>query len=242
LKSIPTYLQAVRECLEFAAAMRREFDVTMQVLDFGGGFGVPTVRARDPWDTRLLALGHPARQAIPDEAPMPSDYAKPIVELVRGFYPDDTGAPELVFEPGRAITSSAQLLLLAVLTSKPGLDGATNLIMDGGKNITMPLGWESHQIFPANRMDEKPVAVYDIFGPLCHPGDIIDKRIPLPPMQAGDLIAIMDGGAYFVPNEMNFANPRPPAVMIESGQARLIRAREGFADIVRRDALPAIDD
>ena len=49
----------------------------------------------------------------------------------------------------------------------------------------------------------------------------------------------MDAGAYFTPNEMVFSNPRPAAVMIDAGQVSVIRDRETFADIVRRDALPA---
>lgn len=239
IKSIPTYLRAIRECLEFADDMRREFGITIRMLDFGGGFGVPTVRTRDAWDGRLLAFGHPARQALPGDCPSPADYAKPIVDLVRAHYPDAATAPELVFEPGRAITSSAQLLLLSVLTRKPAADGVDNLIVDGGKNVSMPLEWESHRIFAASRMNDAAVGKCNVYGPLCHPGDIIDRNLALPPMDAGDVLAVMDAGAYFTPNEMVFSNPRPAAVMIDAGQVSVIRDRETFADIVRRDALPA---
>lgn len=238
IKSIPIYVQAIRECLEFARAMEQEFGVQMRILDFGGGFGVPTVRSRDQWDERLMAFGHPARQAVPSQAPTPADYAQPIVELVRHYYPDDANAPELVFEPGRAITSSAQILLLSVLTRKAGIGGIDNLIVDGGKNLSMPLEWESHRVFPASRMHAPATETCTIYGPLCHPGDIIDRNLELPAMAADDVLAIMDSGAYFTPNEMNFSNPRPAVVMIDHGQAHIIRNRETFADIVRRDALP----
>ncbi|MCB1734949.1 MAG: hypothetical protein H6981_11080 [Gammaproteobacteria bacterium] len=238
IKSIPTYVQAIRECLEFADAMAQEFGVRMRILDFGGGFGVPTVRTRDHWDERLMAFGYPARQALTSQAPKPADYAKPIVELVRRHYPDAGTAPELVFEPGRAITSSAQLLLLSVLTRKTGVDGTANLIVNGGKNLSMPLEWESHRVFPASRMNATATATCNVYGPLCHPGDIIDRNLALPELAAGDVLAIMDAGAYFTPNEMNFSNPRPAVVMIDDGKVKPIRDRETFADIVRRDALP----
>ncbi|MCB1738486.1 MAG: hypothetical protein KDI42_10195, partial [Gammaproteobacteria bacterium] len=177
IKSIPIYVQAIRECLEFARAMEQEFGVQMRILDFGGGFGVPTVRNRDAWDERLMAFGYPARQALPTQAPTPGDYARPIVELIRRFYQDDADTPELVFEPGRAITSSAQLLLLSVLTRKAGVGGIDNLIVNGGKNLSMPMAWESHRVFPASRMHAPATEVCNIYGPLCHPGDIIDRNL-----------------------------------------------------------------
>jgi diaminopimelate decarboxylase len=62
----------------------------------------------------------------------------------------------------------------------------------------------------------------------------------LPELQVGDLIAIMDAGAYFIPNQMNFSNPRPAVVAIDEGVVRLSRTREGFEDIVRLDTLPPL--
>ena len=49
----------------------------------------------------------------------------------------------------------------------------------------------------------------------------------------------MDAGAYFIPNQMNFSNPRPPAVMLNRGEASLIRSRESFEDVVRLDRVAA---
>jgi len=50
-----------------------------------------------------------------------------------------------------------------------------------------------------------------------------------------DLVAVMDAGAYFIPNQTNFSNPRPAVVMVEDGTATIIRERESFEDIVARD-------
>lgn len=243
IKNIPTYVQAVREMLDFAVVLREKLDIEIDAFDFGGGFGVPTVRTHEEWDGRLIALGFSARDAIPDDCPHPADYAKPLVDLFRQYYPEQgEQQPEMVFEPGRAITSSAQILLIGNMTRKPGVKGMTNLIMDGGKNITMPLGWEAHQIFPVNRMTETPSVQTNVFGPLCHPGDVITKNKLLPPMEPGELLAIMDAGAYFLPNQMNFSNPRPGAVLLDDGEATMIRAPEQFDNIVELDQLPDIND
>jgi diaminopimelate decarboxylase len=114
------------------------------------------------------------------------------------------------------------------------VNGVNNVIADGGKNITMPLGYEYHEIFNASRMKEKRV-YQNIFGPLCHPSDIIFLLKNLPQLTTGDIIAIMDAGAYFVPNQMNFSNPRPAAILLKEGEVELIRKRESFDNIVQLD-------
>jgi diaminopimelate decarboxylase len=124
---------------------------------------------------------------------------------------------------------------LKVLALKEGDRFGPFAIVDGGKNITMPLGYEYHELFVANRMREPATRRYSIFGPLCHPGDILVRQREFPPLQVGDILVVMDAGAYFVPNQMNFSNPRPAAVMLSEGAATVIRSRETFEDIVRLD-------
>jgi diaminopimelate decarboxylase len=190
----------------------------------------------------MVSLGYPARMPIPADCPGPADYAAPIARLIREFHPgSDETIPQLLFEPGRAITSSAQTLLLSVLTVKRPASGLPKLILDGGKNITMPLEWETHQLLAANKLNEVDVEAYDIFGPLCHPGDIVVRNKRLPQMRPGDVISIMDAGAYFIPNQMNFSFPRPSAIMLDGATIREVRSRESYADIIRLDALDFVD-
>jgi diaminopimelate decarboxylase len=80
-------------------------------------------------------------------------------------------------------------------------------------------------------------ASYDLCGPLCHPSDVLRRRKRMPLLEPGDVVALMDAGAYFVPNQMNFSNPRSAAVMVDQGRAELIRRRETFEDVVRFDDL-----
>lgn len=238
IQNIETYVQAVGELVDFSDALRARHDIAIDYFDLGGGFGVPTVRGMDQWDLRMQTMGYPMRLANPHALPKPLDYAKalsPLFERMKAMADADGNIPVVVMEPGRAITSSAQVLLLSVIGLKPGLDGKTYLILDGGKNITMPLAWETHQIFIANRMNEEPAQRCDVFGPLCHPGDIIVKNQRFPELVEGDLVAIMDAGAYFIPNQMNFSNPRPPVVAVRNGGHELVRRREEFDDIVRVD-------
>ncbi len=237
IRNVPIYVQAVRELIEFAATLRQRLGVEIQVFDLGGGFGVPTVREYTEVDQALVALGHGPRRLDPDAPPRIEAYGRAVTELFRARYGDrDEGRmPRLVFEPGRAVTSSAQLLLLRALAVKPGPRGSRNVILDGGKNVAIPLGYELHEILPASRLDEPAEGPANLYGPLCHPSDLLLARKPLPRVEPGDLFAVMDAGAYFVPNQMNFSNPRPAVVMVRDGVPHPIRERESFEDVVALD-------
>jgi diaminopimelate decarboxylase len=234
LKSIPSYLQAIRETLEFARLLHSRLGIQISTLDLGGGYGVPTVRSVDEWDDRMVALGYPNREAVPADCPTPEQYAARIAEVFAELPLAGNARPAIFLEPGRAITSSAQALLLRVIAVKESKSART-LILDGGKNITLPLGWETHKVFPTTKLRQPFDVVCDLYGPLCHPGDVVARHQRLPKLEVGDGLAIMDAGAYFVPNQMNFSNPRPPIVAIEAGGARLVRKAESFEDIVRLD-------
>lgn len=235
IKSVDTYLKAIREVLDFAREIRQRLGLALSTFDLGGGFGVPTVRSMDAWDVRMVAAGHPSREAIPHLCPTPEQYARQIALLFKEHFPDPALSPEIVLEPGRAITSGAQTLLLRVVAVKTPKGAGRQLILDGGKNITMPLGWETHRIFPASRMLDEGHVRCDLFGPLCHPGDVIAQHLLFPALDIGDPVAVMDAGAYFIPNQMNFSNPRPAIVAIEHGEPRLVRARESYDDVIRLD-------
>jgi diaminopimelate decarboxylase len=240
IRDVALYLQAVRETLEFAQVLHSELGIQITQLDLGGGFGVPTVRPFTEWDTRLTLNGRPAGPVDVAAAAGPADYARGIVELVTKYYPADAETlPTMIFEPGRAITSSAQCLVLRVLAVKDNPAGVRSVILDGGKNIAMPLGYEIHELLAVNNAADARVSTYNFYGPLCHPGDLHFQSKTFRTLKAGDLVAIMDAGAYFIPNQMNFSHPRPPVVIVNNGGSSLLRQRESFDDIVRLDQLHA---
>jgi diaminopimelate decarboxylase len=234
IKNVPLYLAAIREMLVFARELQRDLGVRIRYFDFGGGFGVPTVQPLDEWDSRLALNNLPIRPVETTATPPIADYAQGISTLMREFYAEDE-LPTIAFEPGRALSSSAQSLLLQVLTVKRDREGAVRVILNGGKNYALPTGYEYHEFLAASRMHDPLAGPQSFFGPLCHPGDVLALQKPFPALQAGDLVSVMDAGAYFVPNQMNFSNPRPAAVLVENGTASLIRERESFSDIVRLD-------
>jgi diaminopimelate decarboxylase len=237
IADVATYLQAVREVIEFGRTVRSTCGVEIRVYDLGGGFGVPTVRKFSGVDQLLLDHGLPP--VLPDlqDTDAADEYAAAIVPLLeQHLLAGNSAPPMIVFEPGRAITSSAQFLMLTVVALKSVRPGATTVIVDGGRNIVMPPSWEHHGLLHVTK-EGRPGGLYDVYGPLCHPGDLLFRGRSLPQLEVGDVLAIMDAGAYFIPNQMNFSNPRPAAVLVSEAGVELIRERERFEHIVQLDGV-----
>ncbi|HWL62096.1 MAG TPA: hypothetical protein VNQ32_04840 [Steroidobacteraceae bacterium] len=237
VKDAGLYFQAAREAFAFAGQLRREGLADIRHFDLGGGFGVPTVRPLSSMELRYLDQGMPVRPPQPETVPQVEDYAAGIVPLAEEYAASGTaGPPELILEPGRALSSSSQCLLLGVLSVKAGQGGARFVIADGGRNLTTPLAYEYHQLFATAGLNTGSLVRQTVCGPLCHPSDIVAAHRDLPPIEPGDVLAVMDAGAYFIPNQTSFSNPRPAAAMIVNGAASLIRQRESFRDLVRFDS------
>jgi diaminopimelate decarboxylase len=236
LRDTDIYVRAAREALAFLRVVRAELGVDIDHFDLGGGFGVPTVRAFDQFDYRCLANNLSVLPPQPGEAPSFEDYAREITNTIKHEVPSGASRlPELILEPGRALSSSAQLLLLSIIAIKREDSDDPVVILDGGKNIAMPPGWEYHEAFPVSGNASRPTRRYSFYGPLCHTGDVLFRQRPFPELKVGDVVAVMDAGAYFIPNQMNFSNPRPAVAMLAGGHASLVRDRESFDDMVRLD-------
>ena len=89
-----------------------------------------------------------------------------------------------------------------------------------------------HEILPEKQSTETEVA--DLVGPVCETGDFLAKDRAMAPLESGDLLAIASAGAYAFSMASNYnSRTRAAEVLIENGQARLIRKRETFEDLIR---------
>jgi len=145
--------------------------------------------------------------------------------------------PEILLEPGRALTSSAQVLLLTVKEIKRR--GRTRFaVVDGAmQQIAFPLSYEYHACLVAScASGQRPRRRYFVVGPLCSPEDVLYRNWRLPELVEGDVLAVMDAGAYFTSFANNFSFPRPPIALVRDGHGRLVRQRETFAAIAAPDS------
>lgn len=157
----------------------------------------------------------------------------------------------IVVEPGRALVGDAGILLTRVIfvkeqpnrpeaTAKPdALHGASKrfIIVDASMSeLIRPALYEAHHaIVPVEEPEDGTTwTEADIVGPVCESADFFALDRPMPPMARGDLVAIRSAGAYGMTMASNYnARPRPPEVLIDGEEYRVVRDREKIADLFR---------
>ncbi len=226
------------ESLAVCAVEAAKLELETAVLDVGGGFGVPTSRELDTLEfLRYQALGH--LPAPPDATRFPpiTAFAETIASTVeRGFRRRGLALPQLVLEPGRAVVSGADVLLVRVGQVKERAGVGTWVITDGAAGtVAFPLFYEYHEVFLCRAPHAERSRSYSLVGPVCFSADWIYRAKRMPPILPGDLLAVCDAGAYFTVQESNFGFPRPAIVSVRAGRASLLRRRETFQDMVSRD-------
>lgn len=216
---VEPYRQAVDIILGFAAEMKQKNNFELRELDVGGGFAIQYV------------------VAVP--APLISAYAQMIASRVTSKCHElDLSLPRLVVEPGRSIVGQAGVALYTagVVKDIPGV--RCYVSVDGGMadNIRHALYGAKHEAVVANRMSESDAGKVTIAGKFCESGDVLIEDIALPPVSAGDIIAVADCGAYCLPLGSNYnASLKPAVVLVKDGKARLIRRRETIDDLIGYD-------
>ena len=214
------YRAAMELVLEFASRFREE-GLTLEEISPGGGFAIAYTRDQEP--------------------PPVGDYAEAIVStMLTTCRSLGMEAPRLVIEPGRAIVGPAGLALYSVGAIKdiPGV--RTYVSVDGGMgdNIRPALYDAAYEAVVAGRMNKKPSQMVTIAGKYCESGDVLVRDVMLPAVEAEDIIAIPASGAYCLSMASTYnLNPRPPIVLVKDGDARLIRRRESYQDLMHCDVV-----
>ncbi|MGC9974586.1 MAG: diaminopimelate decarboxylase, partial [Gaiellaceae bacterium] len=160
--------------------------------------------------------------------------------LARDFAAHGLPRPGLIIEPGRSLVGEAGYTLYTVGVVKEAAEGPPWVAVDGGySDNPRPLFYGAHyEALLANRADEPSDRSYTVCGKHCEAGDVLVRRIALPEPKRGDLLAVPDTGAYTLSMGSNYnVLPRPAAVLVSDGQARLIRRRETLEEILGPEAL-----
>jgi diaminopimelate decarboxylase len=204
LTSTGPFLDALGRVLELAEALRQR-RIHLRHLDLGGGLGI---RYRD------------------EQPPEPDELASAVNAKLKD-------APyEILIEPGRAIAGNAGILLTRVEYLK--FNSVKNFaIVDAAMNdLLRPALYNAWQaILPVREGGNGEAKVWDIVGPVCETGDFLGKDRELAISQ-GDLLAVRSAGAYGFSMSSNYnSRPRPAEVMVDGGEAYLVRARESLTDL-----------
>jgi diaminopimelate decarboxylase len=205
----------------FAAAMERVAELVRQLrsdshdiqyVDAGGGLGI----SYDGGSSRF-------EESV-------ADYAEALLGPLRSI------GVHILLEPGRSIVAPAGVLLTRVLYKK--WNGAKQfLVVDAAMNdlIRPSLYQAHHEIVPVSvNSSSSPDEIVDVVGPICETGDFFARDRTLPAMNEGDLLAILDAGAYGMALASNYnTRPRPAEVLVDGKSVKVIRRRESIADMLR---------
>jgi diaminopimelate decarboxylase len=237
IRSPEDYVRALR-CLKTLVPLAGAQGLPVKVVDVGGGFPSPTSREM----TSRELLIYQAFSRLPSAANDPSrpsfeDFAGAIGSAIMTYFPD-SGLPELLFEPGRSIVSANQLLLLTVHRVKDRPRVRKWLITDGGLGtVTLPTFYEYHEVLLANDVRRPRTEKVTISGPACFAADTVYLNKPMPKVAPGEVLAVMDSGAYFTALESSFGFPHPAIIAANGKTHRLIRRAESFSDMIGRDVI-----
>ncbi len=214
----------ITDVTPFGEAMARVADLVRELrgdghsigyVDAGGGLGI----AYDKLE--------------PDFANYVSEYARSLAGPLRDLN------VRLLLEPGRAIVGPAGVLVTTVVYKKAN-NGKRFVIVDAAMNdlIRPALYGAHHEIVPVAQAPGSPLKedAVDIVGPICETGDFFARDRQLPAVEEGDLLAILDVGAYGMVLTSNYNTRRRPAEVLVTGKsARVIRRRERISDLIRAE-------
>ena len=213
----------------FAEAMTKMMDLVEQVsrlgaelefVDVGSGLGIPYEKGID--------------------VPTPQDLADLILPIFNERCKAEGISPKLVLEPGRYVAADSTVLLTTVNTMKEaekkfvGVDAGFNLMI-------RPAMYDSYQhVVVANKADAPAKDIYSIAGPICETGDILAHDRELPEIEKGDIIAVLDAGAYgFSMSSQYNGRVRCAEVLVNGSKVDVIRKRETYDDLLANQILPA---
>lgn len=210
IRSAEPFGRAIERVSKLALELKRE-GVALRSVDAGGGLGIDYHGSADGGDPAVKV----------------AEYAAAIERALAGF------DGKLLIEPGRFIVAQAGALVTRVLNVKKN-GKKTFVITDAAMNdLIRPALYQAfHEIVPVRPRAGRAKAV-DVVGPVCETGDFFARDRQLKPVEPGDLLALLDAGAYGMAQSSNYnSRVRPAEVLVEGKNHRLIRRREELKDLL----------
>jgi diaminopimelate decarboxylase len=214
IRKVDPFAAALERVTSLIADLRRDGH-NIRYVDAGGGLGI---------DYGTTAFD-PGQQVQKYAAALSKGLAKE--------------SAHLLLEPGRFIVAQAGALLTRVLYVKKN-GSKTFVITDAGMNdlIRPALYHAHHEILPVTQPRTKTNMKADIVGPVCESGDFFARDRVLPTVKPGDLVVLLDAGAYGMSLTSNYnTRPRPAEVLVDDSKVHLIRRRETLKDLLAPELL-----
>ena len=217
------YRDGIATAAGFAAEMQQRHGYRWREFSPGGGFAIGYTDDRLP----------PSHEA----------YAEAVSQALHAACEDHgLPIPEIHIEPGRSIVGRAGLALYSVVSRKEIPGTRAYLAVDGGMadNVRPAMYDSQYRALAAERVFAPCDQTVTVAGKFCESGDILVRDAALPELQLGELLAMPAAGAYQLAMESNYNLAlRPAVVIVRDGDARLVRRRQSFDDLLALEVLDA---
>lgn len=215
ITKVDPFAEAMAKVGELVRALRKDGH-RIEYADAGGGLGIS-------YDDVQL----------PEFSEYVNSYAEALIHSLRDL------KLHLLLEPGRALAGPAGALITTVLYRKQN-NGKKFVITDAAMNDLMRPALYSahHEIVPVRRDQQSAKGKVDVVGPICETGDFFARDRQLPEVAEGDLLAILDVGAYGMALSSNYnSRLRVAEVLVDGSRVQLVRRRETITDLLRPEVL-----
>ena len=212
------YFDEVEILVKEIARIKREYGITLDEMNIGGGLGVKYTQADNPPPVSLLA------EAVTDAM---HKYALEV--------------PTIYIEPGRSIISTSGVTLYTVGSSKQVPGGRKYVAVDGGMadNPRPSMYQAKYEAQVVNKLNTTETEMVTIAGRYCESGDLLIENIVLPRLEAGDILCVYNTGAYNYSMASNYNRVEKPAmVLVNNSQSDIIVCRETLDDLIGHDVIP----
>jgi diaminopimelate decarboxylase len=213
ITDVAPFGEAMARVAELVRSLRGDGHA-IEFIDAGGGLGISYEKAS----------GTKFAESI-------TAYAQAVAEPLRGLN------IHLLLEPGRSILGPAGALLTSVIYRKAN-NGKRFLVVDAAMNdlIRPALYGAYHEIVPVCLNVNSEREIVDVVGPICETGDFLARGRDLPTVHEGDLLAVLDAGAYGMVLSSNYnTRPRAAEVLVSGKAVKVIRRREKASDLLRAE-------
>ncbi|HOT94363.1 MAG TPA: diaminopimelate decarboxylase [Methanoregulaceae archaeon] len=217
--ALEPFVEAARVMVRIAGELVR-LGVELEFIDLGGGLGIPY------------------RHGV-DRAPSPREYADAVMPVFVDGVRELGIRPALWVEPGRSIVADSTVLLTRVNSTKDADRRFVNVDAGFNQLIRPAMYGAYHEVVVANRADAPAESTCTVAGPICESGDLLAEDRALPAVREGDLLAILDAGAYgFAMSSQYNARPRAAELLVRGPDRALMRRAETIDDLVATHSMP----
>ena len=212
------FIEAAEKVMDLVEEVTR-LGVNLEFVDIGSGLGIPYEKGKP--------------------TPTPQDLADVVLPVFNARISGIGISPKLILEPGRYVMGDTTILLARVSTVKHAARAFVGV--DAGFNLLVrPTMYDSyHYALIANKADLPCEKTYTIVGPICETGDILAHDRELPLVDKGDLVAVLDAGAYgFSMSSQYNGRPRCAEILVKDGNYDVIRDAEDVQDLIGKQKIP----